>query len=97
VGAQRGALANGQDGGKPVPLDSQQPGPGDAVDTAVESVQPARGNPRAQRVPAHSKLGELDPRHHTVLPLRQGSHRQIEPTRSSLWGHIPQKGERVGS
>jgi hypothetical protein len=97
VGAQRGALANGQDGGKPVPLDSQQPGPGDAVDTAVESVQPARGNPRAQRVPAHSKLGELDPRHHTVLPLRQGSHRQIESTCSSLCGHIPQKGERVGS
>ena len=78
-----------------MPLDSQQPGPDDAVDAAVEPVQPSRRNTRAQLVPAHAESDELGPCDYAVLAFRKRRDGHVKPTRSTFRGHIPQKVERM--
>jgi hypothetical protein len=93
--AECGVLAHRQHGGEPAPFDAQQPAPNDAVDTAVEPVHPPRGKARVQLVRAHAEPGQLRPRDHAVLALRELRHRPVELTRSTFSCHNQRKVERM--
>ena len=63
----------------------------DAVDAAVEHMQPAGGNARSQLVRRHTQPGELGQGDDTVMARGKRGDRPVEPTRSSFRGHIPEK------
>jgi hypothetical protein len=49
----------------------------DGVDAAVDRMQAARGQPVSNRTPSDPELKQLLPGHHSVLALREPSHRSV--------------------